>query len=83
MTVERIREAHETRPFKPFTLRTGGGREYAVRHPEFLALTPSGRTIIVTHGEESVEMIDLLLVESIHFDTNGQRRPRRRARRRR
>jgi hypothetical protein len=75
VTIERIREAHQARPFKPFTLRTGGGREYSVRHPEFMAMTPGGRTVIVTHNEESVEMIDLLLVESLHFNGHGKNRP--------
>jgi hypothetical protein len=45
-----------------------------VASPEFLAVTPAGRTIVVTHGEENVEMIDLLLVESLHFDRPRQRR---------
>jgi len=82
MTIERIRAVHQAQPFRPFTIRTGGGREYAVRHPECLAVTPNGRTIVVTYGEESLELIDLLLVESIHFNGGGKRRGegRRRAR---
>lgn len=73
MTLARLLEAHQARPFQAFTLRTGSGREYHVPHPEFLAVTPGGRTVVVTHGKESVEMIDLLLVESLHFG-NGERK---------
>ncbi len=73
MTVEQIRKAHQSRPFKPFTLRTGGGREYHVPHPEFLFITPPGRTIIVVDQDGAAELIDLLLVESLHF-SNGRRR---------
>ncbi len=73
MTIERIRQVHEQRPFRPFTIRTAG-REYRVASPEFMLVTPSGRTIVLSHSEDSLEIIDLLLVESIHF---GRTRPRR------
>ena len=75
MTVEQIRKAHQARPFKPFTLRTGGGREYHVPHPEFMFIAPPGRTIFVVDQDGAAELIDLLLVESLHF--NNRRRPRR------
>ena len=73
MTLEQLRRAHQTRPFKPFTLRTGGGREYRVPHPEFLFIFPSGRTLLVVDEDGSGELIDLLLVESLHF-SNGRKR---------
>ena len=74
MTVEQIRKAYQARPFKPFTLRTGGGREYHVPHPEFMLITPPGRTIIVVDQDGAVDLIDLLLVESLHFDNRRRRR---------
>ena len=75
MTIEQIRKAYQARPFKPFTLRTGGGREYYVPHPEFMLINAPGRTIIVVDQEDgAAELIDLLLVESLHF--NNRRRHR-------
>ena len=74
MTIELIRKAYQTRPFKPFTLRTGGGREYHVPHPEFMFITPPGRTIIVVDQDGAAELIDLLLVESLHFNNRRRRR---------
>ncbi len=76
MTIEQIRKAHQARPFKPFTIRTGDGREYRVRHPEFLLVPPSARTIAVADTEGTVELIDLLLVTSLHF-ADGRSRGRR------
>ncbi len=79
MTIEQIRKAHQARPFKPFVLRTGDGRQYRVAHPEFLAIMPPGRTVIVVGEDGSYELIDLLLVASLHFEkprtrrTNGRR----------
>ena len=75
MTIEQIRKAHQARPFAPLTLRAGGGREYHVPHPEFMFITPPGRTIIVVDQDGAAELIDLLLVESLHFNKGRRRRP--------
>lgn len=77
MTIEQLRKAHQARPFKPFALRTADGREYAARHPEFLLITPSGRTVVVADTDETVEHIDLLLVSPWHFEDGRPRGGRR------
>jgi len=78
MTIEQLRNIHGARPFKPFVLRMADGNEYPVRHPEHLAYFGSGRTIAVATGEDALEVIDLLLVASIHLGNgrkgNGRRR---------
>jgi hypothetical protein len=74
MTIEQLRRAYEARPFKAFTLRTAGGRRYHVPHPEFLMITPPGRTIVVAHLDGTVEVLDLLLVESLHYGNGRSRR---------
>ncbi|MFM9956585.1 MAG: hypothetical protein ACKVZJ_00790 [Phycisphaerales bacterium] len=66
MTIEGLRSHHQARPFRPFTLYLADGRSFRVEHPEFLAVTGGGRTIIVTFPDsEHIEMIDLLMVTSI------------------
>lgn len=71
MTTEQIRKAMAATPFKPFVIETAGGREYPVPHPEFLYITPPGRTIIVSDRDGAVDILDLLLIESLHF-ANGK-----------
>jgi len=73
MTVQKIREAHEKRPFQPFTIQTADGDTVRVTHPEFLWVLPPGRTIYVYtgHGEE-VQTIDLLLVTKLTAGANGK-----------
>lgn len=77
MTLQQLRKAHQSKPFKPFSLRTAG-REHHVPHPEFLWILPGGRTIAVADADGAAEIIDLLLVESLHFagsrGSNGRRR---------
>ncbi len=77
MTVERLREAHLARPFKPFQLQTADGREIEVFHPECLLFSRSGRTIAVATPADSIRVIDLLPVVAFEY-TDGARRPHRR-----
>ncbi|MDQ6654219.1 MAG: hypothetical protein M3Y80_00200 [Verrucomicrobiota bacterium] len=52
-------------PFVPFTVRTVSGARLPVPHHDFAWLTPSGRRMFVAVGEDSVEMLDVLMIESI------------------
>jgi hypothetical protein len=49
----------------------GGRKEYAVGHPEFLAISQSGRTIIVATPADTFDFIDVRHVTSIHLGGNG------------
>jgi hypothetical protein len=75
MTAEQLRTAHQTRPFRPFTIHMADGTSVDVPHPELLWQTQGGRTIFVNTGGEHVSIIDLLLVTKLTF---GNGRPRRR-----
>jgi hypothetical protein len=77
MTIEQLRKTHQARPFKPFAIRTAGGRQYEIRHPELLAIIPPGRTIVVACDDGTAELLDLLLVESLHYSNGGKGRTRR------
>ncbi len=65
MTVEQLRNMHQARPFWPFTIRLADGTSYNVPHSEFLSQSPSGRTIIVHHSDDTFSVIDLLLVTEL------------------
>ncbi len=78
MTIEQLRKMHESRPFQPFRIHMADGRHLDVRHPEFLARSASGRTIMVATADDSFEIIDLLLVTSLAPISNGLKRRRQR-----
>lgn len=65
MTIEHLRNIHQTRPFRPFTIHMADGRALDVPHSEFLSHSPTGRTIIIYHPDESFSVIDLLLINEI------------------
>jgi hypothetical protein len=65
MTTQQWREAISARPFLPFVIRTGDGREFPVNHPEMAWATPGGRVVFVATSPDSAAAIDLLLVTSL------------------
>jgi hypothetical protein len=57
------------------------GREVPVLHREFLLSVPSGRTVVVCQPDDTLNIIDLLLVTDLEFKTaaNGTSGKRRKA----
>lgn len=73
MTTEQIDRVHQARPFRPFTLYLADGRQIRVSHPEMMARTQGGRTLLIGSAGEHFEIVDLLLVVSVEVG-NGRRR---------
>lgn len=65
MTIEQLEKVHKAQPFRPFALHLADGRELVVRHPEMMARTKGGRTLLVGLEGEDFEIVDLLLVTSL------------------
>jgi hypothetical protein len=81
MTIERLRELYNAEPFQPFIIHLADGREVPVHHRDFIMAVPSGRTIIVAQPDDSVNIIDLLLVTDLELNRrkNGRQRRSRRS----
>jgi hypothetical protein len=79
MTIEKIRALYEAQPFLPFVIHLADGREISVLHREFIMTVPSGRTLVVAKPDDTVHIIDLLLVTDVEIKTqaNGSRKRRR------
>ncbi len=80
MTIERVRNLYQARRFQPFTIHLADGRRIPVVHHEFMILGPSGRTIVVQQPDETLNIIDLLLVTDLENRPNGPTSRRRRRR---
>lgn len=80
MTVARIRELLDVQPFHPFVLHLADGREIPVRHRELIIAIPSGRTLIVVQPDDTMNIVDLLLVSDVELKLgrNGSTGKRRR-----
>lgn|GEM_PF-553965 len=76
MTRERILQLWKAEPFQKFTMHLADSRRIPVMHREFLAISPSGRTVNVYQPDDSMNMIDLLLVTDLEVRPNGGTRRR-------
>lgn len=65
MTIEALKRMMTAKPFEAFVLYVADGRQVPVQHPENIAITPQGRTVLVGLPDESFEIIDLLLVTGL------------------
>ncbi len=80
MTIEQIHAVYNAQPFQPFTIHLADERAVPVLHHEFFMAVPSGRTLFVCQPDDTVNIIDLLLVTDLELrpaKTNGQRRRKR------
>jgi hypothetical protein len=71
MTIEQVRQLYNAAPFRPFIIHLADGRQIPVKHREFMAISPSGRTIVVYQTDDTSNIIDLLLVTDLEV-RNGK-----------
>jgi hypothetical protein len=71
MTVEQFKATLHLQPFRPFTIRMADDRALQVSHRDFVAQSPSGRTVIVFQPDETYSVLDLLLMTELQV-ANGQ-----------
>ncbi len=67
MTIQQLRDAHRAAHFQPFTIHMPDGHALDVPHPEFLSMSPSGRTVIIYHEDDHFSILDLLLITEIEM----------------
>ncbi len=74
MTIDMVRDANGSEPFVPFTISLGDERQFYVKHPDAIWITPEAtRTIFVSESGGDYSIIDLLLVNSLDFKKRGPR----------
>ena len=67
MTPDELRKLLRAAPFKPFRLNLADGRSFDVPHPEFVAIKPHGRWIVVVTPDElgDFEVVNVPLIVSM------------------
>ena len=65
-TIEQVRDAMHTQPFRAFTVKLVDGQSYTVKHPDFIAVPelPRGRDLVI-HDKQGMHLIDLNLVVEV------------------
>lgn len=72
MASEQFRSTLHSHPFRPFTIRMADGRRFDVAHPDFVAQSPSGRTVVVFQSDDSYSLVDLLLMTELEIHSGGR-----------
>jgi hypothetical protein len=67
MTLEQFNNALQTQPFRPFVMHLADGREIMVKHPQLVVSTSTGRTTVVVQPDDTLNIIDLLLVTDLEY----------------
>jgi len=75
VTIEQLRNAYSAQPFRPFIIHLADGREIPVRHREFMMAVPSGRTVVVCQPDDTLNIIDLLLVTDLEIAPSAKSSP--------
>jgi hypothetical protein len=65
MAVSTIREAINASPFRPFTVHVADQRKYTIKHPEFVAIGPQNRSLVIWHDDGGGSFIDMRMVTGI------------------
>jgi hypothetical protein len=77
MTIDAVRKLYDAQPFTPFVIHLADGRKFPVRHREFMALEPAGRTVFVYQPDETFDLLDIMLITGLRVNPrhpkNGQR----------
>ena len=75
MTSDVLRAAIRSRPFVPFIIVMGDGNEHQVPHPEFLAMSRSGRLAYLVNADDTWSVLDLLLMTELRLEVVPQAPP--------
>ena len=68
MTSDKVKEILRSEPFQPFIVHLADGRSLNVRHPEQMAISPSGRIAYVFVSDDqhdSGRHLDALMITDI------------------
>ncbi|MFM8433799.1 MAG: hypothetical protein ACKOBP_00425 [Planctomycetia bacterium] len=65
MTSEQLKATLRQQPFRPFTIRMVDGRAFEISHPEWVMVSPTGRTAILFEPDDSYRVVDLMLMNEL------------------
>jgi hypothetical protein len=57
---DEVRKLLHAEPFLPFMIKTSDGKQYRVKHPDYVAISPKGGRITVYADEETSTTLSAL-----------------------
>ena len=72
---DKVRKHTQVVPFVPFLIKTSDGKQYQVKHPDYVAFSPKGGRIVVFADEEATTTISALHIVAVE-PLRSRARPR-------
>jgi hypothetical protein len=68
MTQNDIKRLSTANPFRPFSLRMASGKVHRVRHPDYLFIPPTDKTVLVVAESGGFHILDVELIEEAEVE---------------
>ena len=62
---DEVRKLMHAEPFTPFLVKTSDGKQYRVKHPDYVAISPKGGRIVVFADEEASTTLSALHIVAV------------------
>ena len=62
---DEIRRLMHAEPFTPFLIKTSDGKQYRVKHPDYVAISPKGGRVVVFADEEASTTLSALHIVAV------------------
>jgi hypothetical protein len=75
MNADQLRAAARAIPFRPFSVHMADGRSFHVPHPDFVSMSPKGRTVIIYPDNDEMSILDVLRMSEIRMAADAPAAP--------
>jgi hypothetical protein len=66
MSAAELKQLLHATPFRPFTVYLASNKAFAVKHTDFAALSPTGRTLVVFRSDDDAfDILDVPLIARV------------------
>ena len=64
---DEVRKLMNAEPFAPFFVKTSDGKQYRVKHPDYVAISPKGGRITLYDDEETTTTLSALHIVGVEL----------------
>lgn len=66
---DEVRKLMNAEPFRPFFVKTSDGRQYRVKHPDYVAISPKGGRLTLFDDEETTTTLSALRIVGVEIES--------------
>ena len=79
MIATELHKLQQANPFTPYRIRLADGKTIRVQHPDFVAISPTGRMATAYSADGEMHIIDIFLVTDLAVEPLAAARRKRKA----